>query len=243
VAHTFITIALLRRLLIVLILGSSTVTGISATTTTAGITDTEQAAGPAVGPIGTGSVAAQFAHAEGIALAGSPHRAAHPTVSTATGIRIATEPQVHTGSALTAHGVSVSATVLDGHTAAHATIADASYGRHALGRIAVHCRDGQPIADRTGTTRLSVTTTVHYGQIRGTRVTGATVLVLGPGDRAIRVISVGAVSCSAVDTHNHSPKTSTTSPSSPRERRMIPRAPARLLQVWLSLAHIHREQF
>lgn len=183
------------------------------------------------GEAGTGMTDGLSAHAEGIAISGAGRMAARPSIATVSGRRLATEITVHApGDLVTAQGVELSAAVIDDNTSAHAVVQHATYGRHDLGRLAVGCRNGVPTAERTGTVHLTTNVSVDYGQTRSDRITGATVLVLGPADRVTRIVRIAAVSC----TSPYQPRTAlpdqqpaTGRDSADRiERWLVPRAPA-----------------
>jgi hypothetical protein len=174
-------------------------------------------------------------------------------VATTSGTRLATEPTVHSsGDLVTATGVTLAAAANNGHSSAHAHVRTARYGRHDLGPLAVHCRDGIPEAERVEIVQLTRTIQVRYGQASGNRITGASVLVLGTGDRVIRVVTVATVTCTAGTpaTPTSRPSTQPSGPDAPHpsrtaetpaptpratasdgpgalERRLLPHAPAR----------------
>jgi hypothetical protein len=187
-----------------------------------------------LGAAGTGLAAAMTARAEGVAVTAPDRLAARPTVSTISGTRSGTEPIVRSGGLVTAHGVDVHAAVVDGHSLATARVAAATYGRHDLGGLAVTCRDGHATAERTDIVRLATNITVQYGAISGQRATGAIVLVLGRGDRPVRVVSLVTVDCTpppgpatgARTGTIHGPGTGPAAQDKPGLRRLVPRTPA-----------------
>lgn len=206
-----------------------------------------------VGAAGSSISTRTSARAEGIAITGADRLTARPTVATTSGTRLATDPTVRSrGDLVTATGVTLAAAVNNGHSSAHAFIRTARYGRHDLGPLVVHCRDGIPKAERTEVVQLTRNIQVRYGQASGNRITGASVLVLGPADRVIRVVTVATVTCTAPTTPAPHPSTrkvvpDTAQPASiaeaPRpspdphmatrddpgalERWLLPRSPAR----------------
>lgn len=221
-----------------------------------------------IGAAGSGFFARTSARAEGITITGGDRLTARPTVSATSGTRLASEPTVAArGDLVTATGVTLAAAVTNGHSSAHAFVRNARYGRHDLGPLVVHCRDGVPDAKRTETVQLTANIQVRYGQASGNRITGASVVVLGPGDRVIRVVTVATVTCTPASTTDAtpSPRPSTptsvpgtpqpasttetpppsqaphaTAPTSPnaQERRLLPRDPKRVaLARLLSLGH------
>jgi hypothetical protein len=196
-----------------------------------------------------------FARAEGIAITGQERLAARPTESTTAGTRLASEPTVQSrGGFVAATSVTLAAAVNNGHGSAHAFVRNARYGRHDLGRLVVHCRDGVPEAERVETVQLTGNIQVRYGQASGNRVTAASVLVLAPGDRVIRLVTIATVTCaggsagiptsrpstqpSGPDAPHPSRSAATPAPTSPGiasegsgalERRLVPRGSARPL--------------
>lgn len=75
---------------------------------------------------------------------------------------------------------------------------------------------------------------VQYGHAHGNRITGATVLVLGPGDRVIRVVTIATVICTTASTTSPTspgPSTQNSAPTrhsrlpQPRHRHRLPRQP------------------
>lgn len=219
-----VTVQLFRRLMMGVILGGSVAAGVTTTndtvarsigTANTSSTSVPEAAVTVAGEAGAGSMPA-LAAAAGLSVSGVGRHAAWPTVSTTTGIRLATEPRAAApGGLATVAGVSVAAVVINGHTSAHASVARASYHRHNLGRVAVRCRDGKPSAERRGVVRLAINTVVHYGQIHGSRVVGATVLVLGPADRVLRVITIATASCTTASTGSASDYAPRSAPEEP----------------------------
>jgi hypothetical protein len=203
-----------RRLLLAVLAGGSLTAGIttiatSPSTTAPGPQSTEESSRSEAG---TGMTEGLSAHAEGIAISGAGRMAARPSIAAISGRRLATEATVHApGDLVTAQGVELSAAVIDGSTSAHAVVQHATYGRHDLGRLAVGCRNGVPTAERTGTVHLTTNILVDYGQTRGDRVTGATVLVLGPADRVTRIVQIATVSC----TSPYQPRTTSPDPPAP----------------------------
>jgi hypothetical protein len=212
-----------RRLLLAVLAGGSLTAGI----TTIATSPHNTAPGPQAteessrSEAGAGMAEGLSAHAEGIAVSGAGRMAARPSIAAVSGRRLATEATVHApGDLVTAQGVELSAAVIDGSTSAHAVVQHATYGRRDLGRVAVGCRNGVPTAERTGTVHLTGNILVDYGQTRGDRVTGATVLVLGPADRVIRIVRIATVSCTSpyqprtTSPDQPAPSNATTTPSS-----------------------------
>ncbi len=189
-----------RRLLLAVLAGGVLAAGITTILTRPSTTDPAAQATPesSRGEAGTGISDRLAAHAEGIAISGAGRMAARPSVDARSGRRLATEANVHApGDLVTAQGVELSAAVIDTSTNAHAVVQHATYGRHDLGHLAVGCRNGVPTAERTGTVHLATNVLVDYGQTHGDRVTGATVLVLGPADRVTRIVRIATVSCTS----------------------------------------------
>ncbi|MFL6125068.1 hypothetical protein [Actinophytocola sp.] len=159
-----------------------------------------------VGAAGSSFYAGTSARAEGITITGANRLDARPTVSATSGTRLASEPTVQApGDLVTATGITVAAAVTNGHSSAHAFIRNARYGHHDLGPLSVHCRDGVPEAQRTETVQLTRNIQVQYGQAHGNRITGASVIVLGQGDRVIRVVTVATVTCATASTTDKAP--------------------------------------
>jgi hypothetical protein len=276
-AHNTISRHVMRRLLIAAMIGATAAAGVtqlaSSTSTTAPSTASstgEDRARPehtpptprsssadsgsvVVGAAGSSVSTRTSARAEGIAITGASRLTARPTVLTTSGTRLATEPTVlSSGDLVTATGVTLAAAVTNGHSSAHALVRTARYGRHDLGPLAVHCRDGVPEAERVEIVQLTRNIQVRYGQASGNRITGASVLVLGTGDRVIRVVTVATVTCTASSaaTPTSRPSTQPSGPDAPHpsratetpapiqpvtasagpgalERRLMPHAPAR----------------
>lgn len=196
-AHT--TPRPVRRLLLAVLAGGSLAAGITAIAASPSTTSDPQSRSgteeSSRGEAGAG-VAGLSATAEGIAITGADRMAASPSIVATSGRRVATEATVHApGDLVTAHAVELYAAVIGGSTTSQAMVQHATYGRHDLGRLAVSCRNGVPTAERTGTVRLATNVLVDYGRSRGDRVTGATVLVLGPADRVTRIVRIATVSC------------------------------------------------
>lgn len=274
-AHSTISRHIVRRLLIAAVIGGTVAAGVTqlATSTATTAPPTASAAeedrprpdhtppaprsfnadATVLGAAGASVSARTFARAEGIAITGADRLTARPTVSTTSGTRLASEPTVRSrGDLVTATNVTLAAAVTNGHSSAHAVVRNARYGRRDLGSLVVHCRDGVPEAKRKEIVQLTGNIQVRYGQANGNRITGASVLVLGPGDRVIRVVTVATVTCTAgsAATPTSHPSTQQPSPDAPHpsrtaetpsptprastpggpdalERRLIPRAPAR----------------
>lgn len=276
-AHSITSRHLMRRLLLAVMIGATAAAGVTQlasttfTTTPSAVSSTGEdrsrpehtpptsrssSAGSGsvlVGAAGSSISTRMSARAEGIAISGASRLTARPTVSATSGTRLATEPTMQSrGDLVTATGVTLAAAVNNGHSSAHALVRTARYGRHDLGPLVVHCRDGIPAAERTEVVQLTRNIQVRYGQASGNRITGASVLVLGPADQVIRVVTIATVTCtagtSATPTSSPSPQPSgpdvpdpsrtaeTPAPTPPTqdgpgalERRLVPRGPARPL--------------
>jgi hypothetical protein len=284
-AHSTSSRHVVRRLLIATMLGALAVAGATQLAHTTSTTPPTAAAARAdrstsdrtppsgastadtaiAGAAGSGFLARTSARAEGITITGADRLTARPTVSATSGTRLASEPTLAArGDLITATGVTVAAAVTNGHSSAHAFIRNARYGHRDLGPLVVHCRDGVPEAQRTETVQLTRNIQVRYGETSGNRITGASVVVLGPGDRVIRVVTVATVTCTTASPTDKAPSprpspqtsapdtpqpaatktspprqaphaTAPTKPSAP-EWRLLPRDPKQLARL-LPLGH------
>lgn len=168
-----------------------------------------------------GAGALPIVSAYGVSVAGPMEFSAEPLAVTVDGIHIASEPEVRVrADVVTAMGVTVSASHVGDHYSAVATIEQATYKHHDLGPITIRCTDGVVTPGRADTVHLSNNTTVTYGQVRDGRGVGATVLVRGPKDRVLHMVTIASVACPPQSLHrlSRAPAAPTASPhrSSPR---------------------------
>jgi hypothetical protein len=90
-----------------------------------------------------------------------------------------------------ASSLSVSA----GAGTATATVGSVTIGGKTISNISAKCTDGVATPGRTGTEKLTDTLTVTYGTVSGGKATGATITLLGAGDKVAETVSVAVVSC------------------------------------------------